>query len=899
MKNNFYLISLFFLINIFFNQSTFGYEQFSFNVTEVEIKEDGNKFYGKKGGTATTNDGLIIQANNFKYDKVLNILDAKGNVRLDDTQKKIVIFTDKVLYLKNQEKVFTEGNSKALNENDVTITADNFEYDKILNILIARGNVKIDDPLKDYIIYSEEITYFKNLEKILTKGKTKALIESKYIFNSKDVLFLRNEMELSSNNSSVVEDDNYTIYELEKFKYYINDKLLKGENVDVTTNYSKEKSDKFNFTNIIVNFNDKKFIAKDTKILFHKTIFDKERKKFIDLENAKLNELFEDYYDENDPRLIGISSSGDENFTIINKGSFTSCKKNKNCPAWSINSKKITHDKNKRQIIYDDAVLKMFDYPVFYFPKFFHPDPTVERQSGLLKPQINESEILGSSFNLPYFHVISDSKDLTIKPTVFDSNIYMLQNEYRQKNKNSSLIADFGLTKGYQSSLKGSNRNSISHLFAKFSSDLKLENYLKSNLDIYFEKVSNDNYLRLFDANIEKTTIKPDSFDILESGLNLILDHEKYNFKTGFTSYENLASSNNDRFQYVLPYYNFARTIETDFQGSIYLSSSGNNRLQSTNNLRTSLTNNLSYSSQDFISNFGIKNNYSLSFKNLNTVAKKDTKYKSTPQSELMSIFQLASSLPLIKKEKNNIYNTLIPKVSFRINPTNMKNYTQAGRTINADNIFSINRLGISDSFESGRSLTIGIDYKRESLDNIEKFFEFKLSTVMRDKTEANIPISSTINRKNSNLFGSITNNFSENIKFDYDFSLDNDMNTFEYNSLGTEFTINNFVTEFQFTEMNGEYGNSNTLQNTSSIKFDENNYFTFKTRRNRRTSLTEYYDLVYEYKNDCLTAGVKYKKTYYSNDDLRPSEDLMFTVTLFPLTTFEQKVDQNLYREN
>ena len=44
-----------------------------------------------------------------------------------------------------------------------------------------------------------------------------------------------------------------------------------------------------------------------------------------------------------------------------------------------------------------------------------------------------------------------------------------------------------------------------------------------------------------------------------------------------------------------------------------------------------------------------------------------------------------------------------------------------------ADNIFSINRLGISDSFESGRSLTIGIDYKRESLDNIEKFFEFKL----------------------------------------------------------------------------------------------------------------------------------------------------------------------------
>ena len=51
----------------------------------------------------------------------------------------------------------------------------------------------------------------------------------------------------------------------------------------------------------------------------------------------------------------------------------------------------------------------------------------------------------------------------------------MLQNEYRQKNKNSSFIADFSYIKGYQSAISGnnySNRNSISHLFAKFDLDL-------------------------------------------------------------------------------------------------------------------------------------------------------------------------------------------------------------------------------------------------------------------------------------------------------------------------------------------------------------------------------------------------------------------------------------------
>ena len=55
---------------------------------------------------------------------------------------------------------------------------------------------------------------------------------------------------------------------------------------------------------------------------------------------------------------------------------------------------------------------------------------------------------------MPYFHVISENKDLTIKPTIFDNRIYMFQNEYRQENKNSSFIADFSYIKGYQSKIR-------------------------------------------------------------------------------------------------------------------------------------------------------------------------------------------------------------------------------------------------------------------------------------------------------------------------------------------------------------------------------------------------------------------------------------------------------------
>ena len=94
--------------------------------------------------------------------------------------------------------------------------------------------------------------------------------------------------------------------------------------------------------------------------------------------------------------------------------------------------KKIKHEKNKKQITYDSAILKIYDLPVMYFPKFFHPDPSVKRQSGLLQPKLNNSNILGNSFTLPYYNVISKNKDSTIFVSLFDKGTAMVQNEYRQ-----------------------------------------------------------------------------------------------------------------------------------------------------------------------------------------------------------------------------------------------------------------------------------------------------------------------------------------------------------------------------------------------------------------------------------------------------------------------------------
>ena len=67
---------------------------------------------------------------------------------------------------------------------------------------------------------------------------------------------------------------------------------------------------------------------------------------------------------------------------------------------------------------------------------------------------------------------------------------------------------------------------------------------------------------------------------------------------------------------------------------------------------------------------------------------------------------------------------------------TGYEDYSNSDRNINTDNIFYFNRLGINDTLESGRSLTVGIDYKKEKLNEINKYFEFKIASSFRDEEE-------------------------------------------------------------------------------------------------------------------------------------------------------------------
>ena len=216
----------------------------------------------------------------------------------------------------------------------VIINSDEFEYNKIKNILIATGKVEVSSTdINQLTISAPKITYDKNNDIITTDQKTIILVKNQYTINSKNIIFNRKKKEVTSENKTVITDHLDNIFYLDTFKYWIIKKLLNANNVKLITS----TKDEFLFNNAMIDFNTSEIAGKDITINFNTTIFGNS---------------------DNQPRLKGNTIYSNKETTDISKGVFTTCKKRDGCPPWIISANNISHDKSKKTINYKDAWLK-------------------------------------------------------------------------------------------------------------------------------------------------------------------------------------------------------------------------------------------------------------------------------------------------------------------------------------------------------------------------------------------------------------------------------------------------------------------------------------------------------------------------------------------------------------
>ena len=115
-------------------------------------------------------------------------------------------------------------------------------------------------------------------------------------------------------------------------------------------------------------------------------------------------------------------------------------------PSLSIQAEKVVQDEELRAILYRNAVFKVGGVPVFWLPAFAHPDPTVERASGLLVPSLGYDEGRGVSVEVPYLHVVSPSEDWLITPQ-FNTDVSPFLNlQWRRRFADGMIVARGGYT---------------------------------------------------------------------------------------------------------------------------------------------------------------------------------------------------------------------------------------------------------------------------------------------------------------------------------------------------------------------------------------------------------------------------------------------------------------------
>ncbi len=765
--------------------------------------------------------------------------------------------TSKIIKVEEDgNKIIGENEVIIRTDNDVEIYSDYAEYFKDKNYITASGNVKIIDKLKNVLIKTDFVEYIANERILTTKGLTTGEIEDKYFIKSKDITYKLNDKIISSKNKSEIDLYDKNFLNINNIIYQINTQLVSGENLEFFDAFQN----KFFIEKGIYDLNKKSLLGKDVKGYFNNEAFG----------NVK-----------NEPRVSGLKISSNKKETKIKKGIFTTCKKRDGCPPWTLKASEVRHDKINKTINYKNAWLSIYDIPVLYFPKFFHPDPTVKRQSGFLAPRLSSSNTFGSSVYLPYFYAIDMDKDLTIKPKLYEGKKFILQNEYRQVTKKSSSIFDFSFGKSDVNQLND-NKETKSHFFADSFVDLSLDDFETSSLKIKIQRTSDESYLKAY--NLESPIITNNS--TLDNTIEFNGSTEKSNLNVKASVYEDTSIlKGSDKYEYIFPSFSYARFQDSDLFGGLNLTlqSIGSQRKYDTSSEEGKLTNSVLINKKLF-SNFGFKNELSSVLKNVNS----NYKIGSDNQSKvrLLSETMFKSSLPL-KKVSKNYKSILIPSLSIRFSPNKTDNIIEDDKTIDIDNIFLLNRLGENEIVEEGQSLIVGNKFKLINK-NDRELFSFDLATNFRDSYAKDLPKKSTINKKSSDLFGKANVNFTDNFNLNYKFAVDNDYKTINYNFIEAELSINNFVTSFQFLEEGEIKGGSSYLANQTEYKFDERNSLLFRTRENKKKDLTEFYDLIYQYKIDCLAASLEYKKEYYSDEDLKPNESIFFTITIVPFQDFQ-----------
>jgi LPS-assembly protein len=237
-------------------------------------------------------------------------------------------------------------------------------------------------------------------------------------------------------------------------------------------------------------------------------------------------------------------------------------------PLWQLRATRVTHDQAAQKVRYRNARWELFGIPLFYTPYLEHPDPTAERQTGLLPITPGYSSDLGATARIPYYIVLSDQADLTLSPLFTSDAGQVAQGTYTRRTGAGEFKVTASLTQA-----RGLEQSSLDNVRLRRRDPTVEEGDLRWHVDAEGEFEIDDNWRWSFGLNRVSDDAYLQRYDLgfrdpLESDLTLERFEGENYFAAQALSYQGLRRRDDEPQEpFVLPDARYFFTSDPDYQG--------------------------------------------------------------------------------------------------------------------------------------------------------------------------------------------------------------------------------------------------------------------------------------------------------------------------------------------
>lgn len=583
-------------------------------------------------------------------------------------------------------------------------------------------------------------------------------------------------------------------------------------------------------------------------------------------------------------RLAGTEAQRrNGNVTTVYKGVYSPCEvckeEGKTTPLWQIKAFRVVHNQEEQRIIYEDAFFELFGIPIAYIPFFSHPDPTVERQSGILAPSFGNSSDLGTFIKVPYYLVIADNIDATFAPTFMSKQGILYETQYRHRLESGTFelnaaaiwpkedIAGTPADENFRGSF-------FSH--GRFQLDEEWRWGFRTEL------TTDDTFLRRFDLSSE-TDLTTTAYVAAEDGRNLFTGEAFY--------FQGLLSTDNPRTTPVIaPLLNYHYEHPQQLAGgtgTFDVNAMVLNRNSGADSRRLSV--NLGWDAETITSTgeaYRVFADLRGDVYHTDQVTRAD--------GTLSSPTTVARGLPTVGAEwrwplvrSGGTTRQIIEPIVQLVYAPNTGNRDEISDEdslsfeFDSTNLFDTSRFAGLDRWEGGSRANIGVRASIYGEDGGTASVEIGQTYRLRENHV--FDSASGLRDQESDFVGRISVAPSPNFALSHRFRLDKDDLTFRRNEVDARATYGPLSGSIGYAffdrSLSAALGEREEVTGTASYQMTDFWRIYGSTRRDLEGQQTLSNNIGIEYQDECLTAGLAFNQSFTRDRDIEPENSLMFTI--------------------